>query len=982
MPTPAERLAREISNLSRRLTSVERTSAMNRRSVENGGVKIYGPDGSLRGVVGLQPDGTTALTTHNDPTPPMPSAPILEPIAGGLAVTWDGTFFGGLSLPKDFRAIEVHASVSAVYTPSENTLRARLAGSGTVSINLPADPYNVLFVAVTTGGSRSPASVLATETPSLVLTEADVAQLTEAANAAQIAADAAQAKADQAVIDAAAAAQKAEDAEAASAAVSGDILAAQNAADQAATDAAAALARAETAGDDAIAAQQAATDAQTAADAAATAASQAGTAASTADAAAAQAAADAAQALADAATAQDTADTAKTNAATAQTAANAAKTQADKGVADAAAAKTAADNAATAASNAATAASNANTKALEAAGIAAAKGKVYYGTAAPAADPNGLWIDQTGGANTPKRHNGTSWVAVTDKAATDAATAAAAAKTAADAAKTAADAAKTAADNAQGTANTAITNAATALTAANGKNKVFYLPSNTPPTGTLVNNDIWFKTDLGNAPFKRSGSSWVAATFGDGALASLNVGKLVSGEIAAGQKIIAGAANSTHAEMSDTGFRVYAADPVDGIPNEVIRLGTSTDDYFAIVGEGGVMKASIDGMGFGSFSALSMARWPEISEADHTGRGGNLLEMLDRRPRGLTAWGSDLGVYDSNTSAGRGIFDITAKLYKGRMYKICVRCRVNAQVANEALAEIQVRWTGSATYGDLYNTAGPAPTPDINSPIAGRYDASTARPEAQSVYFEKPFSHGPGNNEEYLNTRFLLCLSRPVGGTTLTMWGPQPDGIEMWIEDIGPYIVPTVTLNNGGGGVAAPPPAPQTQRFTRSWTCNWHQNWRGNNTFVDLPGAYQGRDPSGNNGNMKSYLGFSGVDNEGSGQTITSALSGAVVESVGVFLYANHWYSNSGGEPVIGMHGYVNPAGGYGGGHDWMVGGGWLPKPGGAWFNLDVVGPGRWQDGTWKGIMLGSPHPNADNLQHYGRFDAEGSAVLSITYRK
>ena len=61
---------------------------------------------------------------------------------------------------------------------------------------------------------------------------------------------------------------------------------------------------------------------------------------------------------------------------------------------------------------------------------AGAKGEVIYGTTQPAADKRlsqNLWIDTTGGANTPKRWNGSAWVAVTDKVATDAAAAAASA---------------------------------------------------------------------------------------------------------------------------------------------------------------------------------------------------------------------------------------------------------------------------------------------------------------------------------------------------------------------------------------------------------------------------------------------------------------------------------------------------------------------------------------------------------------------------
>ncbi|EKT4480245.1 phage tail protein [Pseudomonas putida] len=65
-----------------------------------------------------------------------------------------------------------------------------------------------------------------------------------------------------------------------------------------------------------------------------------------------------------------------------------------------------------------------------AATAAGAKGEVIYGDTAPAADKRlsqNLWIDTTNNANTPKRWKGSAWVAVTDKAATDAAAAAASA---------------------------------------------------------------------------------------------------------------------------------------------------------------------------------------------------------------------------------------------------------------------------------------------------------------------------------------------------------------------------------------------------------------------------------------------------------------------------------------------------------------------------------------------------------------------------
>lgn len=125
----------------------------------------------------------------------------------------------------------------------------------------------------------------------------------------------------------------------------------------------------------------------------------------------------------------------------------------------------------TAAQNAAQAASD----------LAGGKGKVIYGTTAPAAadrlDQN-LWIDTINNVNTPKRWNGTAWVAVTDKVATDAAAAAAAAnalaQTKADASTVQSLSNTVAQQGAAITANgAAITNISTSLGQVAGENFVY-----------------------------------------------------------------------------------------------------------------------------------------------------------------------------------------------------------------------------------------------------------------------------------------------------------------------------------------------------------------------------------------------------------------------------------------------------------------------------------------------------------------------------
>jgi predicted phage tail protein len=98
-------------------------------------------------------------------------------------------------------------------------------------------------------------------------------------------------------------------------------------------------------------------------------------------------------------------------------------------------------------------ANSAQTAAANAATLAGNKGEVIFSSTVPSTDKRlaqNLWIDTTGGANTPKRWSGTAWVVVTDKAATDAAAAA--------------TAAQTTANDALAKANTATTNLATVQT--------------------------------------------------------------------------------------------------------------------------------------------------------------------------------------------------------------------------------------------------------------------------------------------------------------------------------------------------------------------------------------------------------------------------------------------------------------------------------------------------------------------------------------
>lgn len=195
-------------------------------------------------------------------------------------------------------------------------------------------------------------------------------------------------------------------------------------------------------------------------------------------------------------TANASANAAKSDAASAKTDASAAKTTASNASSVATQAKATADSAAQSATDAANAAQKANTAAAAAAGVANGKADVLIQSTAPATSmrkASTLWIDTTNGANTPKRWNGSAWVAVTDKAATDAANAAVKANDAAKTAQSTADKAQTAAANAASQANQAQAAAQKAQTTADGKNLIYRGPDE-PNHDGLKPGDMWWRT--------------------------------------------------------------------------------------------------------------------------------------------------------------------------------------------------------------------------------------------------------------------------------------------------------------------------------------------------------------------------------------------------------------------------------------------------------------------------------------------------------
>lgn len=166
-------LQRELSRLTREndaLRRGRRGPQLAHSSLEEGqALEVRSPDGTVRGRIGWQPDGSVAVVTEGGDPVSAPTAPTVVPSLGGLRVTWNGTLDGDATVPADFDHMAVHVSTTSGFTPSPDTYvgSIRRAGEGGMLpvIPLPYTTHYVVLVPVTTGGVQGTPSAEASATP-------------------------------------------------------------------------------------------------------------------------------------------------------------------------------------------------------------------------------------------------------------------------------------------------------------------------------------------------------------------------------------------------------------------------------------------------------------------------------------------------------------------------------------------------------------------------------------------------------------------------------------------------------------------------------------------------------------------------------------------------------------------------------------------------------------------------------------------------
>lgn len=386
--------------------------------------------------------------------------------------------------------------------------------------------------------------------------------------------------------------------------------------------------------------------------------------------------------------------------------------------------------------------------AAEAAGIANGKGKVIIQPVAPGASDQlaqNLWIDTSNGLNTPKRWGGSGWIAVTDKAAIDAAQAAAAAQEAADRANHGVaqnSAAINEESKARADAMQAIGSQINTVSAVAGsKNKTFF-QATAPSTG-MGTGDLWFDTDNNNRPYRYSGTAWIATDdpriaanaaavqLQSQAIANLQNGaqamwtaKASAGQITAGIGLIAKSDGTSQVMVSASQFFVFNPNS----PSTTAPL-FAIDNGQVVIAEAIIRKATIQILNAEKITADYVKAGVSISSPLINGgqidmgnafMAGGAAGFGKGGPYGGWGWGwhtiiyADGSLYTDRLYASNGSFSGTVNAYAGTFNNVTIEetCDVKgtiyaSKIVGDVLSAkvVSANSTGSAGSGHVVASA-------------------------------------------------------------------------------------------------------------------------------------------------------------------------------------------------------------------------------------------------------------------------------------
>jgi hypothetical protein len=326
------------------------------------------------------------------------------------------------------------------------------------------------------------------------------------------------------------------------------------------------------------------------------------------------------------------------------------------------------------------------------------------------------------------------------------------------------------------------------------------------------------------------------------------------------------------AELSGVGLRLFDANGEETV--SLVGSPGTLGNYLSI-GSATGGSANVDSTGRvsgtqGAFDSLEV-------------NGREFDAWLDSRALGVIARGRRT-TSSTQDATETPYLEVQTRVRAGRLYRLSTNSFYldNSVAGNRSQALLRIA-TGGAQVG---TSSTHLQTTRVVPAIAAVGETTHL-----AVYYEAP-----------ANTELRVLLSyRADGGTGLARIPASATvPCELVVEDCGPAIANTGIERSGA----------VSNVVSSSYVTTWTGNFSGSYTGTGALNSFYGQDEmvqgffSSTNGNQRGLVGFTAANSTG-GQTnlaLTTALTGAAVSKVEVYLYANHWYNSAGGTAVLGYH--------------------------------------------------------------------------------
>lgn len=417
-------------------------------------------------------------------------------------------------------------------------------------------------------------------------------------------------------------------------------------------------------------------------------------------------------------------------------------------------------------------------------------------------------------------------------------------------------------------------------------------------------------------------------------------GELLADTIRLSTRIVAGDPSGDAAIMDSTGLHVVKS--VGGQPSEVVTLGTAGKDFLSITGTDGLAKATITGDGEVTTQSLAVA--DRI-----TWRGTDLADTLAALPRGVIAHGSVWPWGNENrhvVSHVDSLFEFVVDVDPGRLYQVEMLTPWFSSKAN-AMLEIWLRYS-PINGGEQVEHRFRMVSENLRQIQTGRATFPLWTPKVSGAH----------------RLLFLAASAYGDDAVTLTVEDkslPQP---QAFVRDMGQAVWPTLQVNKSvslGKTVPQEQPAPK-RNYHKNYKSNWWRAYSNNSPDSAWPDSL----PQGSYGGRvyNSIVGF---------PDMTADLRGATITGMALYVYAKHWYGQT-GVASIGAHGWGSAPVQFASNGRWLETAGWgrgegrwLPIPKALWPNF--------KNGTYRGITF-----ETQGSASYGYWSHD--CVIAVDYTK